>query len=344
MKKKNKQNSFQLQVPDPCSESWDAMMPLPGGRYCSRCEKTVVDFSAMPEQQMLGYMLQREGRVCGRFRSDQLNRPLTLYTPPGRWQQLRAAGLLLSGLTLATGLAAQQLVSEPPQMMTIERELVDRPDSEQKKRVLSGIVTDAKGEAIIDATIFLKWEDGRPSSYGTVSDFDGRFQLHIPEIKSPYRIAISYLGYETREFLPDEIQSPLNVSLQVKSFDLTEVVVTEYGVQRRMGIMGGATSIREERPKPSIPAPKEALIGEVYPNPFISELNVKLEMETDAVLLFHLYNAAGQLVFAQAYDLPSGHHTTTLNLGGRRLPAGAYFLRISDDKGELRTKQVVKVE
>lgn len=333
-----------MQVPDPCSESWNAMTPLPGGRYCSRCEKTVVDFSAMSEQQMLRYVLQREGRVCGRFRNDQLNKPLTLYTPPGRWQQLRAAGLLLSGLTLATGVAAQQLVPEPPQTPAIECGTVDRPGSEEKKRVLSGVVTDTNGEAIVGANIFLKWEAGWSSTYGTVSDVDGRFQLKIHDIKSPYRVVISYLGYETREFLPDEILSPLQVSLQSKSYELTTMVVTAYGVNRSRVLGGYVSIIRDEESKPPIPEPKEALIGEVFPNPFSSELNVKLELETDAVLLFHLYNAAGLLVFAQAYDLPSGNHTTNLNLGGYRLPAGAYFLRISDDKGEIRTKQVVKVE
>ena len=90
--------------------------------------------------------------------------------------------------------------------------------------------------------------------------------------------------------------------------------------------------------------PETVFPESVYPNPFLSELNVKLTTETDAATLFHLYNAAGQLVFAQAYDLPSGNNVVTLNLGGRKLPAGAYFLRISDAAGEIRTKQVIKAE
>lgn len=82
---------------------------------------------------------------------------------------------------------------------------------------------------------------------------------------------------------------------------------------------------------------------EVYPNPFISTLNVEMEVKTAQAYLFHLYNEAGQLVFAESRELEAGLQSLQLDLVKRHLPEGAYFLRISDDAGEIRTKRLVKV-
>ena len=82
---------------------------------------------------------------------------------------------------------------------------------------------------------------------------------------------------------------------------------------------------------------------EVYPNPFISTLNVEMEVKTAQTYLFHLYNEAGQLVFAESRELTAGLQPLQLDLVQRHLPEGSYFLRISDDAGEIRTKRLVKV-
>ena len=82
-----------------------------------------------------------------------------------------------------------------------------------------------------------------------------------------------------------------------------------------------------------------------YPNPFTSTstLNVEIEVKTAQSYLFHLYNEAGQLVFAESQELEAGEQNFQLHLMQRHLPEGIYFLRISDDAGEIRTKRLVKV-
>ncbi|MBK9013570.1 MAG: T9SS type A sorting domain-containing protein [Saprospiraceae bacterium] len=82
---------------------------------------------------------------------------------------------------------------------------------------------------------------------------------------------------------------------------------------------------------------------EVYPNPFISTINLEMEVPTPQNYLFHLYNEAGELVFAESRELEAGSQNFQLDLVQRHLPEGAYFLRISDDAGEIRTKRLVKV-
>jgi hypothetical protein len=67
-----------IQIPKPCSASWDEMTPAENGRHCTACCKTVVDFTNWHEDDVLQY-LQQQGsmRVCGRFREEQVSVPVS---------------------------------------------------------------------------------------------------------------------------------------------------------------------------------------------------------------------------------------------------------------------------
>ena len=71
-----------LQIPEPCHENWDAMSPVEQGRFCNSCNKQVVDFSAMTDKEILKVLSQQSGSTCGRFVSDQLNKPLVAEVTP----------------------------------------------------------------------------------------------------------------------------------------------------------------------------------------------------------------------------------------------------------------------
>ena len=76
-------HTAQIRVDNPCQESWDRMHPLPGGRFCAHCEKTVVDFSHFTDRQLAAYFRDAlPGRTCGRFRADQLGVPSSYRRRP----------------------------------------------------------------------------------------------------------------------------------------------------------------------------------------------------------------------------------------------------------------------
>jgi hypothetical protein len=59
-----------------CPESWNAMSPQEGGRYCGSCEKVVTDFSKMSNEEILRQMhLSNEVGACGSFKAYQLEAP-----------------------------------------------------------------------------------------------------------------------------------------------------------------------------------------------------------------------------------------------------------------------------
>src|SRR5215469_10029922 len=61
-------------IPNPCHENWNEMQPRDQGRHCLQCCKTVVDFTNWQPQQISEYLIEnREQKVCGRFRKDQLD-------------------------------------------------------------------------------------------------------------------------------------------------------------------------------------------------------------------------------------------------------------------------------
>lgn len=69
---------FQLQIPEPCHENWNAMSPADKGRFCASCQKVVIDFSRMTDHELAAFFKKPSGPVCGRLRQDQLDRDLVL--------------------------------------------------------------------------------------------------------------------------------------------------------------------------------------------------------------------------------------------------------------------------
>ncbi|HMI62336.1 MAG TPA: hypothetical protein VK518_15565, partial [Puia sp.] len=58
---------FQLQIPTPCHESWANMQPSDKGRHCAACQKTVVDFTAMSDTEIIRYLSRASQHICGRL-------------------------------------------------------------------------------------------------------------------------------------------------------------------------------------------------------------------------------------------------------------------------------------
>src|SRR6476620_134387 len=78
-------HKFTLSIPTPCHENWDQMTPVEKGRFCGACQKTVIDFTNMTDQQLAAFFKKPTGSVCGRFVKDQLERNITVPTKRIPW-------------------------------------------------------------------------------------------------------------------------------------------------------------------------------------------------------------------------------------------------------------------
>lgn len=63
-------------IPQPCHENWNVMLPEEQGRFCRSCEKIVVDFTNKTPVEIRETLMQNTGKVCGRVKKTDLNRPL----------------------------------------------------------------------------------------------------------------------------------------------------------------------------------------------------------------------------------------------------------------------------
>lgn len=65
-------------IANPCEEKWQTMSPTVNRAFCNQCQKNVIDFSIMSDEAIIAYLENTKGKICGRFRSDQLNRVLEI--------------------------------------------------------------------------------------------------------------------------------------------------------------------------------------------------------------------------------------------------------------------------
>jgi CarboxypepD_reg-like domain len=86
---------IRISIPTPCHEGWHSMSPNDRGRFCASCQKTVIDFTNMPDRE-IARILQQNNTVCGHVHSSQLNRTLII---PNKANPSRAAVISLIALT-----------------------------------------------------------------------------------------------------------------------------------------------------------------------------------------------------------------------------------------------------
>ncbi len=103
---------------------------------------------------------------------------------------------------------------------------------------ISGTVTDANGEPIPGATVFVEG-----TNTGTVTDVDGRFVLEVGEESV---IVISFIGYKTNR-LSVSGRSVFDIVLEEDQSSLDEVVVVGYGTQKRVNLTGAVDVVSGER-------------------------------------------------------------------------------------------------
>lgn len=100
---------------------------------------------------------------------------------------------------------------------------------------VSGVVNDAGNEAIIGASVLEKG-----TTNGTVTDFDGHFQLNVTNAQAT--LVISYVGMKPQE-IALKGKTTVKVTLQDDNEVLDEVVVIGYGTAKRKDITTAVSSV-----------------------------------------------------------------------------------------------------
>lgn len=227
-----------LSVPQPCHESWAQMTPAAQGRHCAACDKVVLDFTQKTDAEILA-LLQRAAAPCGRFRPDQLGRPLLPPpTPAPRWRTWLAAAATVLGLreVAAEESRGQQLQTaevfqskDVRKVEALRRAAPEAPDT--ARYILRGRVTDkATGEGLAGVTVQLQ---GTAQAAATTSD--GSFELLVSCIGRPHKsrvLLIRFVGYDEQKIKVNiESPAPLRIQLEATSFMLGGIAIAPLIIQ-----------------------------------------------------------------------------------------------------------------
>lgn len=220
-----------LTIPQPCHQSWAAMIPIAAGRHCAACPKTVVDFTRQTDAEILAYLAgAASNRTCGRFAAGQLERPLRRAAPaaPTRWRVWLAAAVAVWGVREGVGeLVEAQTPIEMRVLPARGRQDERLPGREvaAPELILRGIVLDSLAqEGLPGVTVLIK-----NSSVGASTNHDGAFELLIPAryaVANTVELVISSIGYvtENRRIVTADTK-PLQIRLRGDAKELTGLLV-----------------------------------------------------------------------------------------------------------------------
>lgn len=219
-----KKKPVQISITNPCSQNWDTMAKKEAGRFCDQCQKNVVDFTKHSDKDILQYLQQASGKVCGRFRLTQLNRDLILLHERKYWSvkpvaiAASMAALLISGrinagkvrLTTITTLSPYEKSQVP----------VTGPGG---SIIISATVRDTSGAAIKSAMVTIE----KDTIY---TDQNGFFQYIVPAAMEckPFRMTIANPGFGEVILIIDPDIQP--VPFDIILFPQEEIVMGGIGV------------------------------------------------------------------------------------------------------------------
>lgn len=162
-----------IHQPAPCHESWEAMTPTDVGRHCAACQTQVVDFTNMTDGEVIAFLRQTTpGRRCGRFREDQVGRPLLAAAIPiTRWRRWAGAAVILGSIV---GLKARAQGQQPGPNKRAMATATTHPTDADSSFLVQGVVRNRWG--IRKEGVWV-----RMGSIRDTTDANGYFRLLLPK-------------------------------------------------------------------------------------------------------------------------------------------------------------------
>jgi hypothetical protein len=141
-----------LNVNSPCEADWDSMAGNDEVRFCTHCEKSVHNVSAMTRRDAMRFVRANAGGVCLRFYSDPAGR--TLHANGGKLHRitrrasLAAAGAFGAVIALGSSVFAQTTAPEDRQEVAAPPRVPPRVNAS-----LTGTILDPNGVLVAGANV-----------------------------------------------------------------------------------------------------------------------------------------------------------------------------------------------
>jgi len=234
-------NSYLLNIQNPCEEKWNSMQPHDRGKFCMQCSKEVIDFTKLDKTEIIKVIEQSKGSICGRMSVSQLDRPIEIQSKKNRSKLYKA-------LTAIFLIGSTGSVFALPLSSTTNNSNISKNESNYNRINLKQIKKDSLKD-IIKAQVLTEFEEPIPDAnilikelnLQIVTDSDGYFSINLPKNFQHgfVTILISYPYFENYETKIYKTNLSVDRKFYLKEDDnyneevvLTGIVVTKYVKKR----------------------------------------------------------------------------------------------------------------
>jgi hypothetical protein len=334
------QKQTSIYIPKPCHEDWNKMTPTQQGKFCSACNKQVVDFSLMSDNQILNFLSTQSGKLCGRFDAEQLQRPLieTKIKRKKSWWMALAMPLLflfergeaqenkVVGDTVYNTIESNKNISEllknktpicEPQKVTATLGMI--APITIKQTTISGKVVDENNNPLAFATIAQKG-----TKHATISDTAGNFTLDINKDVNSITVIASFIGYQSVEKKIEKDESNAYIKMKMHAVTMGDVIVVGYTVRHK--------PLKQiDTVKATVKKALNISSFKIYPDLAIKGNAIHLEIKQTGNYQMQLLDDQSRLVQTEEINIDANNSTTQIQLSST-IAAGIYYLRLIDEQ------------
>ncbi|MBS9767942.1 MAG: carboxypeptidase-like regulatory domain-containing protein [Flavobacteriaceae bacterium] len=220
---------MKLNVTYNCNESWKNMSKTEKGKFCSLCNKEVIDFRNMSKDEIWKIHSQSQGKVCGLYSQNQID-----FEKPKQKQKNfrhRFHSLYFGVLSLFMTEGFSQEVIKP--IKTVQTDIKPIPIKKKPLQVkkdsiiISGIITDQQKEPLPGTYIGIK-----NTKKKVFSDFDGKYKIDVTEeIHKNKKVTLvyRYVGFKSIEKTIDLKSTDYTINVQLEDDGVMgEVIITKF--------------------------------------------------------------------------------------------------------------------
>jgi hypothetical protein len=312
---------LQLQIPIQCHENWENMTQVDKGRFCTSCEKKVIDFSNMSDREIaLFFKKPSTGSVCGRFMQAQLERDIEIPKKRIPWLKYFFQFVLPTFL-VSCGARTQGKIKVVDESNPVATKKSEEKIANESTHVVGMFLPEIIYDTDIETLSEKKLTNNSKKQRSTI----------LPEVELPS--------------ITKESLSPLKNTIDDNPILLQQQLMAG-GVSVRLG---GVVAKCYDR---KIPKPiaflkrifKDTALRNfrIYPNPIQSNstLHIEWNQKESGNYVLQLYNQSGQLVFKKDSYLDEEARMVSIDLPSV-LP-GSYFFRITNKtSGKSYTEKII---
>lgn len=219
-------SQFKLSIDKPCAEKFENFTSTSLGGFCQSCEKEVIDFTKMTDNEIVGYFKNASGKSCGRFKQDQLT-TYTQYAHTRSSNSFKWAGIGALGLSLLLPVRESYSQGRNDQNEVVIDNKIDQnieaSNTKDKHHVKGTVFYEEDKEPLPGVNVVVKG-----TTIGTVTDIDGKFEFREP-LNTGDVLVFSFIGLVTQEVkISNKLSFDVNLEMvQMEAAFMGEVAVDE---------------------------------------------------------------------------------------------------------------------